>query len=335
MASRRSGLGGRAIADRRLAGDQHRPVGALGGRQAGGDFARIVAVAGRHGPSARREARRLVGRIGQRHLAVDGDAVVVPQHDEVPELQVTGQRDRLLADAFHQAAVAGQHIGLVADEAIAEFGIEVAFGNGEAHRVGDALAQRPGRRLDAGGVAELGVAGGLRTHLAEVPDVIQRHVGIAGQVQQRIQQHRAVASREDEAVAVRPVRVGRVELQELGEQHGCNVGGAHRQARMAGIGLLHRVHGKGADGIGHVAGLFGGIMGHARLVLWMERSKMGRGDSALASQVNWNHGVWRACGPPIRGGCVSRSFSLCCATVIRGKFCNLTRGFDVGHSETG
>ena len=31
-----------------------------------------------------------------------------------------GKRDRLLADAFHQAAVAGQHIGVVVDEVVAE-----------------------------------------------------------------------------------------------------------------------------------------------------------------------------------------------------------------------
>ena len=175
---------------------------------------------------------------------------------------MAGKRDGLLADALHQAAVAGQHIGLVVDETVAELGIEVALGDGETHRVGDALAERARCRLDAGGMAEFGVARGLGAHLAEVLDLVERHVSVAGEMQQRIEQHRAVAGRQDEAVTVRPVRVGGVELEELGEQNGGNVRGTHRQARMAGIGLLHGVHGKGADGIGHVAGLFDGIMGH-------------------------------------------------------------------------
>jgi hypothetical protein len=34
--------------------------------------------------------------------------VVVPEHDQLVQLQMPGERDRLLADAFHQAAVAGE-----------------------------------------------------------------------------------------------------------------------------------------------------------------------------------------------------------------------------------
>ena len=71
-----------------------------------------------------------------------------------------------------------------------------------------------------------------------------------------------MTGREDEAVAVGPVRVGGVELQELREQHGGHVGGAHRHAGMAGVGVLHGVHAEDANGIGHGTGLFGGKMGH-------------------------------------------------------------------------
>ena len=276
MAARSACLGGCAIANGGLAGDQHRAVGMLGGRQAGGDLAGVVAVAGRHGPSACRETGQLVGRIRHRHLAVDGDAVVVPQHDEVLEIQVASERNRLLADALHQAAVTGQHIGLVVDDAVTELGVEVALGDGETHGIADALAQGARRRLDAGGVAEFGMARSLGTHLAEVPDLIQRHVGVAGEVKERIEQHGAVSGGEYKAVTVRPVRVLRIELQELGEQYRGDVRRTHRQARMAGICLLHGIHGKGANRIGHMAGLFGGIVGHARLVPWkMERGNVG------------------------------------------------------------
>ena len=79
------------------------------------------------------------------------------------------------------------------------------------------------------------------------------HARIAEQIEQRIEQHRAVAGREHEAVAVRPVRPAGVEFHEALEQHGRDVGHAHRHAGMAGFGLLHRVHRERADGVGAAA----------------------------------------------------------------------------------
>ena len=78
-----------------------------------------------------------------------------------------------------------------------------------------------------------------------------RHRLVAGEIQQRIEQHRAVAGRQHEAVAVGPVGSLGIEFQEVGEQHGGDVGHAHRQAGMAGIRLLDRIHGQRADGVGH------------------------------------------------------------------------------------
>ena len=57
----------------------------------------------------------------------------------------------------------------------------------------EALAQRPGGGLDPGGVAVFRMAGGAAAELAEALDLIQRHVGIAGEIEQGIEQHRAVA----------------------------------------------------------------------------------------------------------------------------------------------
>ena len=131
----------------------------------------------------------------------------------------------------------------------------------EADRIAEALAERPGGRLDARRMAVFGMAGGLAAELAEVLQLIERHVGIAGQMQQRIEQHRAVAGREDEAVAVGPVRLRGVELQELREQDGGDVGHAHGHAGMAGVRLLYGVHGEGPDGVCHVA-VGGGLFGH-------------------------------------------------------------------------
>ena len=196
------------------------------------------------------EALHLIDRVGKRQRAVDRDAVVVEQHDQPVELQVAGERDRFLADAFHQVAVGGEHIGVVIDD-VAELGGEMPLGDRHADRVGEALAERAGGGLDAGRDEIFRMARRQRAELAEALDLVERHRLVAGQIQQRIEQHRAVAGREHEAVAVGPVRIGGIELQELGEQHGRDVGHAHRHAGMAGFRLLHRVHGERADGVRH------------------------------------------------------------------------------------
>ena len=102
-----------------------------------------------------------------------------------------------------------------------------------------------------GGLEILGMARRPGAELAEIPDLVERHLRVAGEIEQRIEQHRAVAGRQHEAVAVRPFRIGRVVFQELREQDGCDIGCAHRQAGMAGLRLLHGVHGEATDRIGH------------------------------------------------------------------------------------
>ena len=46
-------------------------------------------------------------------------------------------------------------------------------------------------------------------------DVVEGHALKTGQMEQGIEQHRTVAGGEDEAVPVRPVRIGGIELQEF------------------------------------------------------------------------------------------------------------------------
>ena len=154
-----------------------------------------------------------------------------------------------MADALHQAAVAQEGVGVVVHDLVAvavEFAGQQLLGQRHADRVGDALAERAGGGLDAGGVAVFGVAGGLAVELAEALQLGDRQV-VAGQVQQRVDQHRAMAVGEHEAVAVGPLGVGRVVAQVMTPQHLGDLGHAHRRARVAGVGLLHRVHRQGAD----------------------------------------------------------------------------------------
>ena len=64
---------------------------------------------------------------------------------------MAGERDRLLANAFHQVAVRGEHVGVVVDDA-RKLRSQHPLGHRHADRGRDALPQRPGGGLDANGV---------------------------------------------------------------------------------------------------------------------------------------------------------------------------------------
>src|SRR5690606_35793719 len=126
MAQRRAvalflaGLVRRTEADGGLAADQ----GRLGGVLAGGldgldDLVAVMAVdVADYLPAVGLEALR--GVVGEPafHLAVDGDAVVVVEGDQLAQAQGAGQRADFMADAFHHAAVAQEHVGVVVDDAV-------------------------------------------------------------------------------------------------------------------------------------------------------------------------------------------------------------------------
>ncbi len=119
-------------------------------------------------PAVGTESHRRV--VAGRHAgrAVDRDQVVVEDADQLAETEMAGERCRFVADALHQAAVAGDHEREVVLRLGAETGPQVRLGDRHADGVGEALAERPGGDLDAGGVAGLGMAGCGRSPLAEV-----------------------------------------------------------------------------------------------------------------------------------------------------------------------
>src|SRR6185437_11973884 len=87
----------------------HRRTGGLRARRADSrdERFRVMPVDMRHDmPTIGREAlRRIVGE-PTLHLAVDRDAVVVIEGDELTEAERTGQRAGLVRDSFHQASIA-------------------------------------------------------------------------------------------------------------------------------------------------------------------------------------------------------------------------------------
>ena len=201
-------------------------------------------------PSCRLEALHLIDRVRHGQRPVDRDAIVIEQHDQLVQLLVPCQRDGFLADAFHQVAVGGQHIGVVVDSRLAELGGEHALGHGHADRRGNALSEWSGGGFDTGRVPDFRMSGRFRMQLPEALDLVESQARCAGEIEQRIDQHRAMAGRQHEAVTVRPGRIGGIELEHLREQHGRHIGGPHRQTGVARLGLLDRIHGQHADGIG-------------------------------------------------------------------------------------
>jgi hypothetical protein len=197
-----------------------------------------------HVPAVGLEAARGVVDEPRRDLAVDRDAVVVVQHDQLAELPGAGERADLVADAFHQAAVADEDVRVVVDDRVAvavEFARQQLLGERHADRIGETLAERPGGRLDPRRDTEFRMARRLAVELAEIAQLREREV-VAGQVQQRVDQHRRVTVRQHEAVAFGPVRIARVMAEVAAPQRDRHLGHAHRRARMARVRLLHRIH---------------------------------------------------------------------------------------------
>ena len=156
-----------------------------------------------------------------------------------------------MADPFHQTTVAGDHPSPVIDQIRAEPLRQASLGHGHAHGRRQALAQGTGCRFNAGRMAIFWMARRQRAQLPKGLDLVQRHALRAAKMQKPIEQHGAVARRQNKAIAIGPIGVLDVELEEAAPQHGGNISEPHRRARMPGIGLGHGVHRQRADRIRH------------------------------------------------------------------------------------
>ena len=159
---------------------------------------------------------------------------------------MTGERRGLVADALHEAAVAGDDVRVVVDELRAEAIAQHPLGDRHPDGVAEPLAERPGRRLDARRVAGLGVTGGPRLELPEGLDVRELEA-VAAEVEHRVLEDRGVAVGQHEAVAVGPLGVGRVVLEDPAVEHVGEGGEGHGRALVAALGAQRGVHGEAAD----------------------------------------------------------------------------------------
>lgn len=160
----------------------------------------------------------------------------------MPSFQVAGQRSRFAGHAFHQVAVAANAVSIVVDDFQIAFIVsrrKLRFRQSHADGHRQTLAQRSRRGVYARSMSEFRVARRFAAPLAELLDFFHRQI-IPAQMQQAVQQHRAVSGGQDEAVAVDPIRNVRVMVHRFGKQlvtHRC---GPHRHAGMAGLRLFDR-----------------------------------------------------------------------------------------------
>ena len=133
-----------------------------------------------------------------------------------------------------------------------KLGGQYLFGDGHAHAIGNALAQGTGGGLDTRCIAVFRMTRGLGMQLAEVLEFFHGQV-VTREMQQRIQQHRAVAIGQYETIAVRPFRISGIVFQIIVPENLRDVGHAHGRAGMAASGLLHRIHRQRAYRVGQVA----------------------------------------------------------------------------------
>jgi hypothetical protein len=247
-------LVGRRPADDRLDADERRPLllahGLVDRHLERGQV--VGVVDGLHMPAVGLEALGdVLGVEAQVGRTVERDVVVVVDIDDPPEAELAGQRGRLGGDPLHEVAVGDDGEDAVVLDLGPEVRAQEALGHRHPDSVGEALAEGARRDLHAGSDVDavaLGVAGRQRAPLAEVLQLLERQV-VAAEVQHRVQEHRAVAGGQDEAVAVGPRRVGGVVLHDAREEQVGDGSHRHRQPRVPGVGCLDAVHGQRADGV--------------------------------------------------------------------------------------
>ena len=160
-----------------------------------------------------------------------------------------------MRDALHQAAVAEKHPCTVIDDVMArpvKGASEDFLRERHADSVCQALPQRSGCGFYGQFPFAFRMTGGPEPELPEVANLVHRQ-WITGKMQQAVQQHRAVAVRQDEAIAIPPLRVTGVVLHIIVPQYLGDIRHAHRHAGMPRVGGLDGIHTERANCIGEIS----------------------------------------------------------------------------------
>ena len=237
-----------ALAHRRAADDERRTLRlGIGGDERSAELVDVVSVDRQHVPAPRLVLHRHVLAVHLVDLGRELDVVRIVVHDEVRKPQVTGDAAHALRDLLLDGAVRDVGIGLVRHP-LAEARRHEAFGDGCAQRHGMPLTQRARGVLHAAHHIRLRVAGRHAAPLPQRLQIVDRIV--TGERQSRIEHRRHVTRVEEEPVAERIRHVRGIVAQELGIEHGDEVGTAHRAAGMARLGPFHHRGRQNADVVG-------------------------------------------------------------------------------------
>ena len=246
----------RALADDGLAADQGGAIGFFCRGYGCVNGIDIVTIdIGDHVPAIGIKTLRGIVTEPAIYFAVNGNTVIVIERDEFGQPQCASQRASLMTDAFHQAAVAQKHIGVMVNDRVPgliKFSRQQRLCQGHANCIGDALTQRTGGRLDTGRDIDFRMTRGFRMQLPEIFNFVHRQ-RIARQMQERIQQHGAMPVGDHKAVTIDPFGISRIVAQVPCPKRHSDLCHAHRHTGMAGICLLYGVHCQRTDCVGHFA----------------------------------------------------------------------------------
>ena len=115
----------------------------------GGDRLDVVPVGLDHVPVGDPKTRCNVLAYRQGRAAIVRDAVVVPEQNQLGQLQVPSQRNHLLANAFLEAAITDKGVGVVIDEPGPKARIQIRLSYCHSKRVGNALTERSSGDFDS------------------------------------------------------------------------------------------------------------------------------------------------------------------------------------------
>ena len=238
-------LCGTAVADGRLYDNEvGRGIILCSGVQCSADGGEVIAVLYSQGLEAEGLHALLhilsEGDIGG---ALDGNAVGIIENGQLVQLPGAGQRQGLGGDALHQTAVAAEGIGAVVDDFIArtvENACQMLLGSCHTDRHGETGAQGARGGFYADGVAVLGMTRCERTELTELHQVLLLETELK-KMQQRVEQHGAVAAGENEAVPILPGGILGIYLQMMCPELIGHGSGTQGKTGVTGLCLLNRI----------------------------------------------------------------------------------------------
>ena len=179
---------------------------------------------------------------------VERHIVGVVDENQIVESLVAGEGAGFHRHAFLHAAVACEADDMVVEYLVpgrVEMRRRHLAGQGQADRIANALAERTGGGLDPGGLVKFRMAGRFAVEYAEILQLLEGQI-IAAQMQPAVEEHRAVAGGQHEAVAVEPAGLVGVVHQRMAVKHGADFRRPERQTEVAGGTFMNGIDGEAA-----------------------------------------------------------------------------------------